>query len=254
MSERVFRLSEAEFFLLWQEVHRDTRPVPLGVRHVGFTQAARARSAEDASRGLAARGYGTVSRPEPELAGLLHGLAEYEVGLEVVFTARGQQARGLATVGRHGAFAGRMGDSVQVTGFRPTALASTTVGTLPAAPTGTGRSVNVRWEDYLAAGRAGEEDGAEGFLDVLRGVGMREPEMNTLMRAVTTRSGGGEVAVIARNRNGYLHHTGDSVSWLDTAEGRYLLRRDRQWLVVTPTDAPRLTSAVETLVAGAGRN
>ncbi|MFD7652352.1 ESX secretion-associated protein EspG [Actinosynnema sp. NPDC059797] len=254
MTERVFRLSELEFFLLWWSVHGDAHPVPLGARHFGHTRAERERLVERASRDLAARGLGTVRRPDGDLYGLLRGLAEFEVGLEVFFTLRGARARGLATAAWHGAFAGRLGDQVQVTGFRPTALAATTVNTLPPAPPGGGRSVNVRWDDYLAAGRAGEVDGSEGFLDVLRGVGLREPEANTLMRAVTTRSGGGQVGVIARNRAGYLHPTGAAVSWLDTAEGRYLVRRDDGWLVVAPTDAPRLISAVERLVAVAGRN
>ncbi|GGP36959.1 ESX secretion-associated protein EspG [Saccharothrix coeruleofusca] len=44
------------------------------------------------------------------------------------------------------------------------------------------------------------------------------------------------------------------MSWLDTADGRYLVRRDDGWLVLTPTDAPRLTSAVEQVVAVASRN
>ncbi|ONI81994.1 ESX secretion-associated protein EspG [Saccharothrix sp. ALI-22-I] len=254
MTERVFRLSEVEFFLLWQAVHRDAHPVPLGTRHFGHTQGERARLIETASRDLAGRGLGTVERPDEELYGLLRGLAEFEIGLEVFFTLRGEQARGLATAAWHGAFAGRLGGQVQVTGFRPTALAATTVNTLPPAPPGAGRSVNVRWDDYLAAGKAGESDGTTGFLDRLRDVGLREPEANTLMRAVTTRNGGGQVGVIARNRAGYLHPTGAVVSWLDTAEGRYLVRRDDGWLVVAPTDAQRLISAVEGLVAGAGRN
>jgi hypothetical protein len=254
VTERVFRLSEVEFFLLWQAVHRDAHPVPLGTRHFGHTQQERARLVETASRDLAARGLGTVERPDEELYGLLRGLAEFEIGLEVFFTLRGEQARGLATAAWHGAFAGRLGGQVQVTGFRPTALAATTVNTLPPARPGGGRSVNVRWDDYLAAGKAGESEGSEGFLDALRGVGLREPEANTLMRAVVTRSGGGQVGVIARNRAGYLHPTGAVVSWLDTAEGRYLVRRDDGWLVMAPADAQRLISAVEGLVAAAGRN
>ncbi|MEU4445021.1 ESX secretion-associated protein EspG [Actinosynnema sp. NPDC050801] len=254
MTERIFRLSEVEFFLLWQAVHRDAHPVPLGTRHFGHTQRERSALIETASRDLAGRGLGTVQRPDEELYGLLRGLAEFEIGLEVFFTVRGAPARGLATAAWHGAFAGRLGNQVQVAGFRPTALAATTVNTLPPAPPGTGRSVNVRWDDYLAAGKAGEDDGSEGFLDSLRAVGLREPEANTLMRAVTTRSGGGQVGVIARNRAGYLHPTGAVVSWLDTADGRYLVRRDDGWLVVAPTDAQRLISAVEGLVASAGRN
>lgn len=250
----IFRLSEQEFFLLWQSVHGDQHPVPLGTRHFGHTKAERAALVEDCSRGLSAKGLGTVLRPPDELSGVLRGLVQFEVGLEIVFSRAGETARGLATAGWHGAFAARVGDKVQLASFRPTALASTAVSTLPAAQAGSGRSVNLRWDDYLAAGAAGERDGVEGFLDVLRQAGLREPEANTLMRAVTTRSGGGQVAVIARNRAGFLHPTGQALSWLDSAEGRYLVRRDGVWFVLAPTDQAKLTSALEDLVEDASRN
>ncbi|GAA3890745.1 hypothetical protein GCM10022243_64560 [Saccharothrix violaceirubra] len=255
MTERVFRLSAAEFFLLWQAAHRGGPPVPLGTRHYGFTEADRRSLEEVASRDLYQRGYGTVQRPDEDLYGLLRGLAEFQVGLEVVFNNQaGGLARGLATAAWHGAFAGRLGDVVQLSGFPPSSLAYTTVNTLPRVSPGAGRSLNVRWDDYLAAVRAGETDGPEGFLDTLRRLGMREPEMKTLMRIVTTRQGGGQVGLIARNRNGYLHNVrGAALSWLDTADGRYLLRRDRQWLVVAPVDPPRLVSAVESLIGSVSR-
>ncbi|ACU34122.1 ESX secretion-associated protein EspG [Actinosynnema pretiosum subsp. pretiosum] len=252
MTERVFRLSEQEFFLLWQSVHGPDVPVPLGARHYGHTQAERAGLVESASRALAGRGLGTVQRPDEQLHDILRGLGEYEVGLEVVFSRGGDQGRGLATAAWHGAFAARAAGQVQLTSFHATALATKTIATLPAAPTGSGRSVSVRWTDYLAAGEAGRVDGAEGFLEALRSVGVREPEANTLLRAVISRRGGGQVAVIARNRAGYLRPTGGAVSWLDTAEGRYLVRRDGPWLVLAPANAQRLTSALEGVVA-AGR-
>jgi hypothetical protein len=250
----IFRLSEQEFFLLWQAAHREEHPVPLGARHFGFTKDDRAGLVAECSRALRARGLGTVQRPHDELSGVLRGLVEYEIGLEIVFSRGAETARGLATTGWHGAFAARVGEKVQLAAFRPTALASTTVSTLPAVEAGTGRSVNVRWDDYLAAGEAGERDGVEGFLDVVRQAGLREPEANTLMRAVTTRTGGGQVAVIARNRAGFLHPTGQTLSWLDSAEGRYLVRRDGVWFVLAPTDQVKLASALEDLVEDAIRN
>jgi hypothetical protein len=250
---RIFRLAAPEFFLLWRSVHGDAHPVPVGTKHYGRTEADRAELLATCDRTLSARGLGTVQRPDGELHALLRGLVEFDVGLELVFSRRGETARGLATAGWHGAFVARVGEQVQLAAFRPTALASTTVSTLPNAQPGAGRSVNVRWDDYLAAGVAGEQDGAEGFLDVLRQAGVRQPEANTLMRAVTTRSGGGQVAVIARNRAGYLHPTGQALSWLDSREGRYLVRRDNGWFVLAPADPVRLTSALEDLVADASR-
>jgi hypothetical protein len=109
--------------------------------------------------------------------------------------------------------------------------------------------VNVRWEDYVRAGKAGEQDGKQAFLDVLRDAGIREPEAHTLLRIVTSRIGGGELGLTARNRDGVPRPTGRSVSWLDTREGRYLLRKSDGWLVLAPADASRLTSAVDELLA-----
>ncbi|HEX6343380.1 ESX secretion-associated protein EspG [Umezawaea sp.] len=249
----VFRLAAQEFFTLWQAVHGDRQPVPVGAKHYGRTGAERAELAATCSRTLSARGLGTVQRPDGDLHALLRGLVEFDVGLELVFSRRGETARGLATAGWHGAFVARVGDQVQLASFRPTALASITVSTLPPAPAGAGRSVNVRWDDYLAAGRAGERDGVEGFLEVLRYAGVREPEANTLVRAVTTRSGGGQVALVARDRSGRVHPTGRTLSWMDSHEGRYLVRQDGGWFILAPADPGRLTSALEDLVAADGR-
>jgi hypothetical protein len=69
------------------------------------------------------------------------------------------------------------------------------------------------------------------------------------MLIVTTRIGGGELVLTARNRDGVPRPTGRSVSWLDTREGRYLLRRQDGWLVLAPADAARLTNAVDELLA-----
>jgi len=250
---RVFRLAAQEFFTLWRAVHGDRHPVPVGVKHYGRTEADRAELVATSSRTLSARGLGTVARPDGELHALVRGLAEFDTGLEVVFSRRGETLRGLATSGWHGAFIARVGEQVQLAAFHPTALASTTVSTLPAAQPGAGRSVNLRWTDYVAAGQAGERDGVGGFLEVLRYAGVHEPEANTLLRAVTTRTGGGQVGLIARNRAGYLHQTGLALSWLDSREGRYLVRRHDGWFVLAPTDPARLTSALEDLVAAARR-
>ncbi len=251
---RVFRLAAQEFFTLWRSVHADRHPVPVGTRHYGRTEADRADLVATCSRTLSARGLGTVQRPDGDLHALLRGLVEFDVGLELVFSRRGETARGFATAGWHGAFVARVGEQVQLASFRPTALASTTVSTLPAAPPGSGRSVNVRWDDYLAAGQAGERDGVEGFLEALRYAGVREPEANTLVRAVTTRSGGGQVGLVARDRAGHPHPTGRTLSWMDSREGRYLVRHEDGWFVLAPTDPARLTSALEDLVAVAARD
>ncbi|WP_199440769.1 ESX secretion-associated protein EspG [Umezawaea beigongshangensis] len=251
--ETTFRLAAPEFFVLWQAVNGEEHPVPLGTPHVGATRAERAELIATCSRTLSARGLGTVERPDAELEALVRGLRQHERCLDLVFSHRGETARAVAAAGWGGVFAARVGAEVHLRSFRSTALASATVETLPVSPAGSGRAANVRWDDFVAAGAAGERDGAQGFLEVLRAAGVREPEANTLLRAVTTRRGGGQVGLTERNRDGHLRPTGRTVSWIDTGEGRYLAQRSGGWLVLAPTDRARLTAAVEDLVVGAGR-
>ncbi|MDX3657980.1 ESX secretion-associated protein EspG [Streptomyces sp. ID05-26A] len=249
MNERQFTVSSQEFFLLWQAVHGEDRVVPLGTPHVGATRAARQRLVEESSRTLQARRLGTIQRPDPDLRALVSGLGEFDRALEIAYFKGTELARGIACAGWGGAFAARVNDDVHLYPFHPTSLASATVSSLPGLAPGTGRAVNVRWDDYVRAGQAGEQEGKQAFLDVLRDVGIREPEAHNLMRIVTSRIGGGELGLTARNRDGVPRPTGRSVSWLDTREGRYLLRRQDGWLVLAPADASRLTSAVDELIA-----
>lgn len=248
-SDRGFKVGTREFFLLWQAVHGEEREVPLGTPHYGRTRAARQRMIEESSQELYRRGLGTITRPDPDLRALVSGLAEFEKALEIVFFKGTDMARGLATAGWSGTFAARVGDDVHLRSFRATALASATVASLPVLQPGNGRAVNVRWEDYVRAGEAGESDGVQGFMEVLRYAGIREPEAYTLMRAVTNRIGGGQLGLTARNRDGNARPTGRTVSWLDTREGRYLVRQADGWLVLAPTDQARLTGAVDELLS-----
>ncbi|MGI5503638.1 ESX secretion-associated protein EspG [Lentzea sp. CA-135723] len=249
MNQRQFTVSSQEFFLLWQAVHGEDRVVPLGTPHVGATRAARQRLVEQSSQTLSARRLGTIQRPDPDLRALVAGLGEFDRALEIAYFKGTELARGIACAGWGGAFAARVNDQVHLYPFHPTALASATVSSLPGLAPGTGRSVNVRWDDYVRAGQAGEQEGKQAFLEILRDAGIREPEAQNLMRIVTSRIGGGELGLTARNRDGVPRPTGRSVSWLDTREGRYLLRKQDGWLVLAPADASRLTSAVDELIA-----
>ncbi|MBY8854221.1 ESX secretion-associated protein EspG, partial [Saccharothrix sp. MB29] len=80
MTERVFRLSEVEFFLLWQAVHRDAHPVPLGTRHFGHTQAERARLVESACPPPPGRGEGPRPPAPPGREGAPRRRRAVEVG------------------------------------------------------------------------------------------------------------------------------------------------------------------------------
>src|SRR5690606_14209829 len=107
---------------------------------------------------------------------------------------------------------------------------------------------NVPVEDYLRACRAGEHGGADAFLDVLRGAGARPVEANTFLRAIRDARSAGRFGVGVDDGAGRWSRASSTVNWVDTAAGRYALRRKDGWVTVTPVDPQRLLGMAEELV------
>jgi hypothetical protein len=110
-------------------------------------------------------------------------------------------------------------------------------------PAGSERPANIGAADFAAACAEGEQDGAAGFLSALRYAGVRPDEADTVCRVLTTRTGGGQLGVVAGGRRGPV-----TVNWVDTPDGRYALRRTGGWVTVTPVDLPRLSAMAEELL------
>jgi len=238
------QLSTVELYLLWSTMGLGETPEVLDLLHVGRTPARRAELVEEASEALAERDLGTVARPARDLAGMLRSLGTCTSSLDMRVYGAGEPLFAFAGAGPSGAaVAARVGDEVRLGNVRATALAPSLLGSLAALPAGPGSPVNVNAADYEAACTEGAFDGTSGFARTLHAAGLRQADVSTLTSVLTTRNGGGQLGATGRVR------TYGVVNWLDTPEGRYALRRNGDWITVTPADTPRLTSMAEEMLA-----
>lgn len=238
------QLSVVEFYLLWSALDLRETPEVLDVLHVGRIPSRRAELVADASRALEGRDLGTVTEPARDLATMLRSLGRGSVSLDMRVYGAGAPLFAYAAAGSAGAaVAARVGDELRLGSVRATALASSLLGSLAPLPAAPARPANVSFADYEAACAEGAVDGVSGFVRVLHAAGVRAAEASTLAQALTSRSGGGQLGATGRTR------TDSVINWLDTDDGRYVLRRNGAWLTITPADTPRLTSMAEEMLA-----
>jgi hypothetical protein len=238
------QLSAVELYLLWTATGLGETPEVLDLLHVGRTPARRAELVEEASDALAARDLGSVHAPARDLAGMLRALGRCTSSLDMRVYGDGEPLFAFAGAGPAGAAAvARVGDEVRLGTIRATALAPALLGSLTGLPAGPGRPVNVSTADYEAACREGAADGVSGFSRALHGAGIRTADVSTLSQALTSRNGGGQAGATGRVR------THSVLNWVDTPDGRYALRRNGEWITITPADPPRLTSMAEEMLA-----
>lgn len=236
MTDPWLRLSETEFFLLWDAADIGEPPDVLNPRHIGRTRAERDRLADEASANLLDRGLGTVPKPTDDLADALLAIGHRELTLSLAVEWAQGHYRAVAGRGPEGAaIAVAVNDTVSLRTLRPAALVDAIIDEVPTTPAGPGVTANILWPDYLHACREGELDGMDGFLWVLREAGLRVPEARTIARAVVDRHGAGQLDIGPR-----ISQPIDSINWVDTPEGRYALRRRDNWLSVIPADLPKL--------------
>ncbi|HJP78788.1 MAG TPA: ESX secretion-associated protein EspG [Pseudonocardiaceae bacterium] len=237
MTDPWLRLSSAEFFLLWDAADLGDPPDVLNLRHLGRTRAERDRLADDFSAGLAERGLGTVTKPADDLADALLALGHRELTLALAVEWADGSYRAIAGRGPEGAaIAVVVNETVAVRTLRPATLVDAIIDEIPAVAAGPGVTANVTWADYLRACRDGELDGTDGFLWALNDAGLRDAEARTLARAITERHGAGQVDISARGA--------ESINWVDTPDGRYVLRRRDGWLSVIPADLAKLSQLI----------
>jgi hypothetical protein len=202
---------------------------------------------EEASAALAARDLGTVTKPAADLAAILRTLATGDVTVDLRVLGQGAPLVGYATAdGRGAAVAARVDGEIRLGAVRADMLAASLLGSLTALPPGTGKPANVSAADYAAACAEGVRDGVIGFVRVLHEAGMRQADARFFADALATRRGGGQLGAARGGRR-----TPSVISWLDTDDGRYALRRNGAWITMTPADVPRLTSMADEMVAEA---
>jgi hypothetical protein len=237
------QLSAVECSLLWSALDLGETPEVLDLLHVGRTPARRAELVAATSHALAARDLGSVTAPARDLAAMLRSLGSATVSLDMRVYGAGVPLFAFAGAGSAGAaVAARVGDEVRLGAVRATALVPALLGSLTPMPAATARPANVRVADYTAACAEAAADGVSAFVRVLHAAGVRPAEAGTLAQALTSRSGGGQLGVGAGRSRGV-------VNWLDTDDGRYALRRNGEWITITPADTARLTSMTEELLA-----
>src|SRR5699024_3836233 len=215
---------------------------------VGRTSRRRAELARTMSESLRERGLGTVDEPAPDLVALLHTFVESDLRFDVEVEGAGESFR--AVTGRRSGDAvsiGVSGGEVRLGLVRDTAMIAGLFDALPPLPVARGWTANVRLTDFREACAVGEREGAAGFHDVLRAVGLRPPEVQTLGRAVGERTGGGQFGGSGHVDGGWRR--GNVLSWVDTGETRYVLRTDDEWLTVAPVDVAQLRSMAHELAA-----
>ncbi|KMS88399.1 ESX secretion-associated protein EspG [Prauserella rugosa] len=238
-------LHPGEFYLLWRQLGLGDPPAVLDVPAVGRTAEYRERLVAMADESLAGRGLGTVSNPDPDLAELLHTLAAPDIGVDLTAVGPDVAFRAYGAITGHGVVtAGTSGAEVLLGPVLRGELIPRMFEALPSLEAGPGAPANVGYADYRRACRAGERDGASGFLDSLRAAGVRSSEAATFLRAVEGRRSGGYVGATSAVRG----RTPSTVNWVDTEQGRYVLRRVGDWVAVTPADMARLRSMTEEMV------
>jgi len=217
-----FRLSATEFRVLWRAAGLPGPPTALAIPEFG-------RPAADLA----------------ELLELLGGRAPGERGFTLLANRSDDQLRAYGVINRdRAALLSAAGEEVRLGPLWPGTMTDVLLDTLDPLPAGAGRPANVSWAVYREACAQGETHGTEAFLGVLRAAGLRPPEAHTLLRAVTGRSGGGELELTARDAHGTPLRPLSALTWIDTGSGRYAVRLRDDWLTVTPAHRARLGAMV----------
>jgi ESX secretion-associated protein EspG len=234
------QLSAAEFVLLWTALDLGPMPLALGIPAIGRTSATRAALAEEASATLAERELGTVRASARDLAIVLRQLAAHQTLVDLTVDGQESSLAAIGSVtGRGNAVAARVGDEVRIGPVERVTIAL--LDAVVPLPPGPGSSVNMRIADYEAACAQGVYDGVSGFVGELTRAGVRQADATMVARALTDRLGGGRLGVTrGRDRS--------SLSWVDTPDGRYMLRNAGGWVSVVPVDPHRLSVVADEMV------
>lgn len=243
-------LHAGELFLLWTALGLGRLPATLGVPHFGRTPAARAEWVAAADRSLSDRELGTVAEPSDDLEDLLRIIAGGERLLELDVDTPASSLRGIGATGAVGTAAvARVDTMIRIGPARSTNLVETMLEVPPPLGAGRGISANLPVADFEAACGAGARDGVAGFVNELTYLGLRGPEINTLARALGSRTGGGRLGAKVRIGDGNWQRAESPVNWVDAEDGRYSVRRSGDWVTVTPVDQRRLITMAEEMVS-----
>ncbi|MDV6012400.1 ESX secretion-associated protein EspG [Haloechinothrix sp. LS1_15] len=242
------QLHHGEFFLLWSALELGELPAVLGVPHIGRTPPARARFAEAAGAALAERDLGTVERPAPDLRRYLEALAGGNRACELHIDTADAALRAVGVPGRECVIVASAGTEIRLGPVRETRMAATMLDVVPPAGAGPGAPANVAVDVFTRACRVGEREGVEGFKEALRDGGVRGAEVGVIARAIGGRAAGGRLEARSRDGGARWRWLPETLNWVDTADGRFALRKQGEWLTVTPADHARLLGMAEDML------
>lgn len=243
-------LHPGEFALLWTELGLGELPAVLEIAPAGRTAATRAELIATANESLADRHLGTVSQPAHDLEAMLQALAYPTIWLDLEITGAGSSFRAIGADGPRGTVTVGAGETeVRIGPVRPSELVATLLTAAAPRTAGLGSPGNIRISDYRRACRAGEYEGTTGFLSVLRDAGARPAEASTFLRAVSQAVSGGWFGASVWRDDTWVR-VPDTLNWVDTGDGRYVVQCKGDWVTVTPADQARLLSMTEDWVAG----
>lgn len=244
MNDPDFTLSTGELDLVRGRLGLRRPPYPLEVPSAGATAGERARLTEEAYARLAERGLAAGERLDPELEGLVRVL----FGCSVSVDAIGHTDRPLRAVagadGTSGVLAVQVDDQLRLSRIRPTALATSLVGVLPANEPGPVGPLSVPHRALARAADPDEDDEMSFFGEpderaILDREGVSGKDAKRLLTFAEQRRCGGQFGV---SRGTWRSPT--LVAWFDTRDGRYLVVGEKSWVSFAPADLDRIAARV----------
>lgn len=213
-----YTLSLPAVDVLAQTFDVNLRQFPFEIPYFGEYERDRLRIAREVFIDLGRQGLIRDGDLDPELLRALRTLSEYVITVGVMGTVdktKEVYARA-AAAGETGVLAVRKGDSLRLELIRPTALAVSLVGLLPAMNAAPGQSVTITMPN-------GQQDSGD-IMAPVHSVRTANEQQLRLAESYLNRprTGAGFFTVSGRDRRTGLARQGGQVMWIDTEAGRYL--------------------------------
>ena len=247
-----YTLSLPAVDVLAQTLDVNIRQFPFEIPYFGEYVRDRQRIAREVFDDLDRRGLVQGGGIDPDLTRALRTLSEYVITVAVMGTVEKNRkiyARA-AAAGETGVLAVKEGDSLRLELIRPTALALTLVGLLPAKASGPGQSVTI-----TLPGTGDRQTPDDILAPIHHGRTADQQQLRLAENYLSRpRTGTGLFTVSGRDRRTGKERQAGHLTWIDTDAGRYLaLARppDENGEVrstFSPADSPRLTHHLGELI------
>ncbi|WP_086823199.1 ESX secretion-associated protein EspG [Allokutzneria sp. NRRL B-24872] len=230
----------------WERLGLGVMPFPLVVFQHGADEHERARARAWAEGWVAWHGLGD------ELTGALRVVAEHEVELALVHTDReGQKRIGCFRKGRNVLRAVIRGDGVELQWLADASLPGAAVGALPERGAGRGQSAQVPVEALAKCGDDWQRSGliSDGVAALVN-AGADRLQAQRFLTVYSAADAMGQASVVQPRHGRSAALSIDPLSWLDTAEGRYVTSVNGGQVTLAPVSAAALGTRFAELLTG----